>query len=142
MKNYKCAICGKKNVKLWRPDTGGGPLVCADCAEKLQSPQEYEEYSWKETEDGYVGKPTGRTFPMEKWSVNEKGKIPCALHGKDYNGNFLETDMLIIDLTSVSDSYSATTCMIPAVPATERAFWAYSAVPKERVIWWEALPTK
>ena len=52
------------------------------------------------------------------------------------------TDMLIIDLTSVSDSYSATTCMVPAVPATEKAFWAYSAVPEERVIWWEELPTK
>lgn len=40
--NYVCSICRKRNVKLWRPymDTR---LICAECAEKRQSPHEHVE---------------------------------------------------------------------------------------------------
>ena len=32
VKDYKCAICGKGHVKLWRPWGYNGPLICAICA--------------------------------------------------------------------------------------------------------------
>ena len=41
--NYVCSICGKRNVKLWRPYMDTSPLICAECAEKRQESREYEE---------------------------------------------------------------------------------------------------
>lgn len=34
MENYSCSLCGKTNVKLWRPYGHASPLICAECAEK------------------------------------------------------------------------------------------------------------
>lgn len=46
--NYVCSICGKRHVKLWRPYMYASPLICAECAEKRQYPNdEYDETVWK-----------------------------------------------------------------------------------------------
>ena len=58
--NYVCSICGKRNVKLWRPYMDNAPLICAECAEKRQTPQKYEETIWKKESEGhYTGELTG-----------------------------------------------------------------------------------
>lgn len=59
MNNNFCSLCGRKNVKLWRPlkvEEKPVPLICATCAEKHQLP--------------YLIK--GR---IEYWQVNEAGEI-------------------------------------------------------------------
>ena len=42
-KVYKCSICSRQNVKLWRPYMGTEPLICAKCAEERQTTEEYDE---------------------------------------------------------------------------------------------------
>lgn len=142
--NYVCSICGKRNVKLWRPYMGTAPLICAECAEKRQSPQEYEETIWKKSsEKFYTGKFTGKKLSLPKWKVNEAGKVPS------YNGPGPEgmpecmTDHLLVDLSDVSTSYtSGNTDLIPACPDEDGVFWGYTSVPEENCKWWEELPTR
>lgn len=31
---YRCAICGRSNVKLWRPYLDTKPIICTKCAEE------------------------------------------------------------------------------------------------------------
>ena len=142
MKNYICSICGKQHVKLWRPYMGTEPLVCAECAEKLQSPQEYTEKIWKETSYGFIGLPTGRELPLQKWTINQDGKIPFG-GPRPSNMPVILTDQLIIDLSKISQNYtSGETTLIPAVPNGKDMFWSYTAVPEEDCKWWENLPTR
>lgn len=142
MKNYVCSICGKQHVKLWRPYQGEKPLVCAECAEKLQSPQEYAEKTWKEASYGYIGIPTGKELPLPKWTVNNDGKIPSG-GPRPENMPVILTDQLIIDLSHISQDYtSGETTIIPAVPHPIKGFWAYTAVPEKDCKWWENLPTR
>ena len=144
MKNYACNICGKENVKLWRPYMGTEPLICATCAETRQSPREYDECIWeKMSDDHYVGKHTGKKLPLNKWKVNEKGKVPTywGLEPKELPMSM--TDQLIVNLNDISTAYSSgETTMIPAVPDEDGDFWGYTAVPEERCKWWEELPTR
>ena len=144
MENYACAICGKQNVKLWRPYSDTEPLICATCAEERQSPIEYDERTWEKRPGGaYVGTPTRKKLLLEKWNVDEKGKVP-SYHGPVPKGlPIIMTDQLIVDLKDVSEAYSSgETTMIPAVPNESAGFWAYSAVPEDRCKWWEGLPTR
>lgn len=100
--NYVCSICGKRNVKLWRPYMGTAPLICAKCAEKRQSPQEYEETIWKkEGEDQYVGTFTGKKLPLPKWEVNDKGKVPSYFGPGPEGMPERPTDQLLVDLSDV-----------------------------------------
>lgn len=143
MKIYACTICGKEQVKLWRPYMGTDLLICATCAEERQSPMEYDEHTWKEKSGLYVGTPTGKKLPLTKWEVNEKGKIP-SYYGPGPEGLPMKmTDQLIVNLKDVSKSYSSgKTTMIPAVPDEDGIFWGYSSVPEECCKWWEKLPTR
>ena len=139
-KDYKCTVCGKSGVKLWRPYMRTEPLVCAECAEKRQSQMEYDEVIWKEEGKSYVGKPTGRKMPLEKWKVNEKGKIP-NYNGPGPEGIEMEmTDQLIVDLKDYGFSSGETT-IVSAIPS-EEGFWGYTSVPQDKVEWWEKLPTR
>ena len=71
--NYVCSICGKRNVKLWRPYMDTAPLICAEYAEERQSPREYEEKVWSKVgEERFSGKLTGKRLPLPKWKVNGK----------------------------------------------------------------------
>ena len=80
-----------------------------------------------------------------KWRVNNEGLIPSS-HGPEPKELPLSmTDQLVVDLSTVSESYSSgSTSMIPAVPDPEQddAFWAYTAVPEGRCKWWKELPTR
>lgn len=141
---YSCSVCKREGIKLWRPYGDVKPLICATCAEERQSPQEYDECIWEEKPDGtWVGTPTGKKLPLEKWNVDEKGCIP---YGIGHDGLPLSmTDQLIVDLSTVSESYtSGSTTMLPAVPDPEQDddFWAYTSVPEDRCKWWEELPTR
>ena len=139
---YKCAICGRENVKLWRPYMDTEPLVCATCAEERQTPLEYEEKSWKKKGGCYLGTPTGKKFPAPKWKVDDRGKIPCRFE-PSHNGEVLKTDQLTVNLIDVSKSYSSGhTTLVPAVPNEDGEYWGYTSVPPEYCEWWDNLPTR
>ena len=142
--NYVCSICGKRDVKLWRPYMDTEPLVCAECAEKRQTPQEYEETIWHKEEDGsHTGTFTGKKLPLPKWKVDEKGKVPSYFGPGPDGETKCVTDQLIVDLSDVSTSYtSGSTTMIPASPDEDGEFWGYTSVPEEVCKWWEELPTR
>lgn len=141
--NYVCSICGKRNVKLWRPYMDNAPLICAECAEKRQTPQKYEETIWKKESEGhYTGELTGKTLPLPKWKVDEKGHVP-SYDGPGPDGQPLTSVHLIVNLYDVSTSYtSGHTDMIPACPDEDGEFWGFTSVPEEVCKWWEELPTR
>ncbi len=143
MKIYACAVCGKQHIKLWRPYMNTEPLICAPCAEIRQSPREYEECTWKEKKDCFVGTLTGKKLPLPKWKVDEKGRVP-SYRGPGPEGMPAEmTDQLIISLKDVSKSYSSgEMTMVPAVPDENGDFWGYTSVPDDKCKWWEELPTR
>ena len=49
---YRCHICGKKGVKLWRPYGDSEPFICATCAEKRQIKMTYCKRVWSKNPDG------------------------------------------------------------------------------------------
>ncbi len=142
---YVCSICGKKNVKLWRPYGDSAPLICAECAEERQSPREYREKIWtKLGEDHFSGTYTGKKLPLPKWKVNENGKIPTNM-GPAPEGmtKIPMTDQLLVDISDVSKAYSSgSTTMIPACPDGDGNFWCYTVVPEDVCKWWDELPTR
>lgn len=141
-KNYVCSFCGKEHVKLWRPYMGTEPLICAECAEKFQAPQEYEEKSWRKEGDCYIGTPTGKKLTLPKWTVDEKGKVP-SYFGPTPDGIPQDmTDQLIVDISKISTYQSGQTTMISACPNENGDFWGYTSVPENIVKWWEDLPTR
>ena len=143
--NYVCSICGKRNVKLWRPYGYGAPLICAECAEKRQTPREYEKKIWHRLgKDRFCGKFTGEKLPLPKWKVNENGKIPTNMGPAPKGMTIIPmTDQLLVDLSDVSIEYSpGSTSMIPACPNEDGYFWSYTVVPEENCKWWEELPTR
>ena len=117
------------------------PLICAKCAERRQSPREYQECIWHKEDDKYVGTFTGKNLPLPKWEVNEKGKVPSYLGpGPEERPRDL-TDQLIIDLSDVDIGYpSGSTTMIPAIYNEDGQFWGYTSVPQECYKLWEELP--
>jgi hypothetical protein len=144
-KNYMCSICGKHNVKLWRPYTNTKPLICAECAEKAQVPREYKEKTWQEVEGaGCIGRPTGKIIQLPNWQIDKKGQIPSP----DGPGPICKkvTNNLSIDLSEISHSYpSETTIMIPAVQIEDddsNEFWENGLIPKDAYKEWEKLPTR
>ena len=142
-KVYKCFICGRQNVKLWRPYMGTEPLICAKCAEERQTTEEYDECIWKKVGNGYVGTHTGKKLSLPKWKVDNKGKIPSYDGPGPDNLPVAMTDQLMIDLKDVSDpEYAGVITMIPAVPDENGDFWGYTSVPEDGCTWWEELPTK
>ncbi len=139
-KPYECSICGRQNVKLWRPYMDTEPLICATCAEERQSPKEYVVCVWKEQGDYHVGTHTERKLPLPKWEVNVEGKVPSYFGPGPDGFPMGMTDQLIVNLKDVSQAYSSgETTMVPAVPDEDGE---YTSVPENRCKWWEELPTK
>ena len=129
------------------------PLICAECAEKRQSPKEYDEVVWEEDKsiNGYRGIPTKNKLPLPKWTINKEGKVPSYNGPGPHGFNDIMTDQLIVDLSKDFDKLSSgETTMIPAVPYTkvsaipdeEDNFWGYSVVPENLCEWWRKLPTR
>ena len=86
--NYVCSVCGKRNVKLWRPFSNVAPLICAECAEERQTPIMYEEVIWKKKNTGgYKVELTGKKIKMPKWKVDENGLVPSS-DGPGIDGKF------------------------------------------------------
>lgn len=143
--NYVCSICGKRNVKLWRPCLNDAPLICAECAEERQSPREYEEKIWtKVGEKHFSGKLTGKKFPLPKWKVDENGEIPTDM-GPAPKGmtEIPMTDQFLVNISDVSTACaSGRTSMLPACPDEYGDFWEYTSVPEEICKWWKELPTR
>lgn len=136
--NYFCSICGKHHVKLWRPYGYAKPLICATCAEQLQTPLEYDEVTWNKTgPNEYHGKCTGKKLPFPRWTVKDNGTIPSSYPGPK-GASTIMTDQLIIQLKI----QSGPTDMIPAIPDEYENYWSYHAVPEEKCMWWESLPTR
>lgn len=79
--NNRCSLCGRENVKLWRPfkvEEKPVPLICASCAEKNQLPYSIKgklEY-WRIDKEGKIGKSGSleKTFIL-RVTVPEKKKI-------------------------------------------------------------------
>lgn len=144
-KRYKCSLCGRSGVKLWRPYWETEILVCASCAEKRQSPLTFNEYTWELKTNGEIlGTPTGKVLEFPKWKVDEKGKIPYRVAFSVGSPNPIKTDQLSVDLSKdFPESFpSKETSLIPAVPKGEDSFWGYTSVPESQCQWWEQLPTR
>lgn len=139
--SYKCSVCGRQKVKLWRPYGDDTPLLCASCAENRQSPMEYEEVIWTETKDGYLGKHTGKMLPLPKWKVNHEGFVP-SWHGPGPKASAeYTTDQLIVNLKDVDERYSSgETTLVPAVLASLTSFYSYMLIPETRYQEWKKLP--
>ena len=143
LKFYKCSVCGKNGIKLWRPYGDINPLICATCAEKRQSKRMYQVLKWEKSTEGFLGTPTGEKKKTPKWKVDDLGRVP-ANYGPGPDGKWnVMTDQLSVNLKSVSENYaSGETTMIPAVPIEEGKYWSYTAVPKKDCEWWDNLPTR
>lgn len=146
MLDYECSVCGKENVKLWRPYGDNAPLICARCAEERQTPMMYDEHIWEEKIiDGKkckVGIPTGKKLPLKRWMVDAKGNIP-SYEGPGPDGTPTRiVKHLIVNLKDISESYnSGHTTMVPAIfDSSCGAFWSISAVPQKEVEEWEKWP--
>lgn len=141
---YECASCKRTNVKLWRPYGYSSPLVCACCLETRQSPFEYDEVTWEKSDNGnYIGNPTGRKIQGKRWVVDNLGRVP-SYHGPVPEGvTHFKTDQLIANIGDIDKFWaSGRTPMIPAIPHVNGLFWCYNSVPKDKITWWESLPTR
>lgn len=157
--SYVCAICGATHVKLWRPYMDTKPLICAKCAEERQSPHEYNVVDhwvpgkfpnggdcWQgvyKYEISPSGKRVIKKAPMEKWIVDNNGKIPSYIGSPGPDGVWSPiSDQLSVDLRGLFESCSSgDTSMIPAVPDSDGECWGYTSVPEEGCAWWQNLPT-
>jgi len=147
--SYVCAICGATRVKLWRPYGSPDPLICANCAEELQSPQEQEEREpWVEStlpngDPCWTAGFTGKKIPMGKWVVGDDGTIPSHIGSSGPDGKWEPmTDQLGVDLKGKFEGYSSgDTSIVPAVPYSISGTYTYHKVPDEGCDWWNKLPT-
>lgn len=145
LKNYKCSICNRQNVKLWRPYFDKGPLICAVCAERNQAQVDYDEVAWREDTNGeYIGDFTDRKLPLPRWTIDSNGKIPSLLGPGPKGAPEKRTDKLIVDLSKNFSEYQSDkpTTMVPACQDEDGEFWSYSHIPDKTYKEWEALPTR
>ena len=143
---YNCAICGKTNIKLWRPKTSTKPLICADCAEKMQSPRKGLKIKWsKKSKKGMLEFPEGtfskKKIPMDKWSVSDNGTIPSAL-GNDPEGNpVIMTECLKVNLSS--HGFNGNITLIPAIPDENGIYLDSNEIYHTgKIDLWKQLPTR
>ncbi len=154
---YACSICNQKDVKLWRPASGTNhPLICATCAEKLQSPRTYQivrEWINHPTSNGQncweaiyktVPDETGSLIPAEgimpKWIVDEYGFIPAACD-TDHDGRYEYTDRLVINPSTLYPNLSENTVMEPAIAKADGQLWPHGFMPKDDLTRWRKLFT-
>ncbi len=146
MENYRCSVCGKEHVKLWRPIGDDDPLMCAECIEKNQSAQEYEKMEWTFNSVGgyYVGNSTGEMIQGPKWKVDENGEIPDYSRDVVSEKNRSKTKCLMVDISDISPRYAFDdTMMVPAIPIDGTdLFYTLPPSDNEAFEWWCELPTR
>ena len=143
-KIYKCWICKKEGVKLWRPYMDTEPLICAKCAEERQTEREYEEKSWSKQGEIFVGTPTGKMHQLPKWEVNGKGKIPTG-EGLVPDGTESENTTNMLEIKFLPNDrvyYTYRVSMVPALPDGKGDYISYLAMPPEEYKKWEELPNE
>lgn len=141
---YRCHICGKKGVKLWRPYGDSEPFICATCAEKRQIKMTYCKKVWSKNPDGtFDGINTFKWFPLPPWSINDEGLVP-SFDGPGPDGeNKPSTEKLIIFIErEISSKHHGKTELLPAIPHKNGGVWTYAATPEEDLKWWRNLPTR
>jgi hypothetical protein len=138
---YKCAFCGIRNRKLYKPQTCT-ILVCSSCAEARQSEIKYPEYVYQEGPDGYRGVPTGEMLTMSRWKVDDEGRIP-QVHFIDSGVEPIMVNNLPIDIKGQNSSFSIKgMVLIPAIlDGSGRVLDKYSAIPEIYFNMWKNLPT-
>lgn len=143
-RDYVCSICGKKNVKLWRPYMCTAPLVCAECAEKRQTIMECKDGTWVKDGNYYIKEENRKLIKLPKWKIDDKGLIPSRFGpGPDGLPESM-TDQLIIDLSDLQGvNFTNEVSMVPASPTEDGSgFYGYTSVPENICKWWENLPTR
>jgi len=140
---YVCSLCGKKNVKLWRPYMCTAPLICAECAEKRQSIRECKDGVWEKDDKYYIKRTNEKIITLPKWKINEKGKIPSPYGPGPEGLPESMTDQLTIDLSDLPNTcFTNEVTMVPACPTEDGSeFYGYTSVPDDVCKWWDNLPT-
>ena len=142
-KPYVCAMCGNKNVKLWRPYMFVEPLICASCAEKNQVPRTYPVLKWVEKDGERVGITTGEKTTLPRWEVDKDGRIPSEQGYDEVNNSFIMTDQLQVDIHKHFPMQNiGITTLIPAILDEDGDYWGYTSAPDDALKKWKDLPTK
>lgn len=119
---YDCSICGKSGIKLWRPETSTKPLVCADCAKKLQ---------------------VSRKGLKIKWSrASQKKKLQFP-EGTEYDPNGNPVIMIeSLNANLSSHDFNGTIILIPAIPDENGIYLNRDSIYKTgQINFWKLLPT-
>lgn len=136
--NYVCSFCNACRVKLWQPFDDSEILLCAKCAEAIQSPRISPVYSWKKSENSYMADFVSKQILMPKWHVNKRGEIPSDLGiGPDGEPMSMVT-MLTVNLSDLFYGYSESTPIFPAIKDSKGEPYFQSASYKT----WRQLPTR
>lgn len=141
---YRCHICGRKGVKLWRPKGDSEPFICANCAEKRQLRMTYNKRVWLKNSDGtFDGVNIFKWIPLPPWNVNAEGLVP-SYDGPGPDGiHEPSTEKLIIFLEKgLSERQYGKVELLPAIPHKNGGVWTYAATPEECMTWWRNLPTR
>lgn len=139
MENYSCSICGKTNVKLWRPYGHATHLICAECAEKRQVKRTCVVYEWEQHGMVLIGTPTGETIELEEWKIDDEGNIPSQFI---YDPNEKKPIELIEKLTVYLDNLKNSTLLVPAIKDEKGNFYFLEDVPVDKKECWRKLPTR
>lgn len=145
MENYSCSLCGKTNVKLWRPYGHAVPLICAECAEKRQVKRTCVVYEWEIHGVVLIGTPTGGTIELEKWKIDDEGNIPSQFI---YDPNAKKPIELIEKLTVYLNDltgnvgFQTSTLLVPAIKDEKGNFYFSEDVPIDKKEGWRKLPTR
>ena len=140
---YECSICGRSGVKLWRPIVESKPLICARCAESIQTSRMYPECTWTRIADGYAGIPTGKMRPLPRWYVNFEGKVPSYSGPPPEGVPRIMTDHLLVDPRGIIDNCEEDeVTLIPAIQVEEGYLYNGTNAPDDVYKAWRELPTK
>ena len=143
---YECSICGKSKVKLWRPETSIKPLICADCAERLQIPRKGLIIKWSRASrkgklkypEGYISK---KMSEMEEWTISDNGTIPSALGNTPDGTPVVMIETLKVHLSSYG--FDGNILLIPAIPDENGIYLDRESIYRTgKIDLWRQFPTR
>lgn len=135
--NYRCSICGKKHVKLWRP-FDGTKLICARCAERKQVHDLQYVYVMKTSSDEKSTIPKKVKVSIPKWKIDENGNIPFYFDSSFGDIVHNKTNSFYVKLNN-----RQATLLVPAILVAEGVFLGGFISPKNELYRkWQNLPTR